>query len=377
MSIDQYYLMASDVAEFFTKLFHTDDFMARWSCGKWTGFHGWVYIIADLMVFVAYFTIPALIFYVLRNKKSIPFKGVLVLFILFILFCGATHLMDAIIFWYPAYRFNGFLLVCTAIISWITVGALIKILPIAFSMKTTDELEVVLNYRTSELEHQKENLEDFAQIVSHNLRSPIASFTSLLELYDLKQTHEERDKIMVKFRDVLGRMNRSIDNMSEVVNWQLGVVQTESLSFGEVFRTVRTAMQGKIEEAGATIQTDLKGKDRINYPRVYLESVFLNLISNSLKYSKPGKPCEIRVETNNHKRGIKMIYRDNGKGLDMARFGHKLFQINQTFHGNDDARGIGLYLVKKHVVQMGGSIEVDSKVDEGMIFTIYLKDQGE
>lgn len=375
MSTLQSYLSAGEVVEFFRKLFAADDFMARWSCGQWTGFHGWTYIVADLMVFAAYFTIPALMYYLLRNKESVPFKGILILFILFIFFCGSTHLMDAIIFWYPAYRLNGFLLICTAVVSWITVGALIKTLPVAFRMKTTDELELILNNRTAELQHQKENLEDFAQIISHNLRSPIASFTSLIELYDLKETPAEKEEIMTKFKQVLSRMNRSIDNMSEVVNWQLGVVQSENLSVREVAETVISSLKALIEENQVDITVDLGSKQEIHYPRIYMESIFLNLLTNSIKYRHPDRRCEIRISYHPERDGIILTFTDNGQGIDLDRFGHKLFQINQTFHSNENARGIGLYLVKKHVEQLGGSIEVDSEPGAGTTFRVQLKDQ--
>ena len=69
---------------------------------------------------------------------------------------------------------------------------------------------------------------------------------------------------------------------------------------------------------------------------------------------------------------IKLSVRDNGRGMDMGRNGEKLFGMYSTFHGNEDARGIGLFLVKSQVEVMGGSITAESKPGEGTTFTVSL-----
>src|SRR5438270_1749178 len=89
------------VEEFFSKIFNTADWPPRWHCGTWTDFHGWLYIMSDLFIWAAYFAIPFLLFRILYKRKDIPFPGIFWLFIAFILLCGTTHLLDAIIFWWP------------------------------------------------------------------------------------------------------------------------------------------------------------------------------------------------------------------------------------------------------------------------------------
>ena len=107
--------------EFVTSLFSADGFMPRWYCGDWTSFHGWLYVASDIGVWSAYTAIPAvLIYFVWRNAK-IPFKGIFLLFGAFILACGFTHLLDAVMFWWPAYRFLGLVEFITAVVSWATV----------------------------------------------------------------------------------------------------------------------------------------------------------------------------------------------------------------------------------------------------------------
>jgi PAS domain S-box-containing protein len=131
----------NQVIEFFSKLLDDSGFPPRWHCGRWTEFHGWLYIISDLMIWGAYFAIPTIIVRYITRRQEARFQRVYFLFASFILACGTTHLLDAITFWYPAYRLNALVRFGTGVISWITVFYLVKLLPTAFSLKTAAELE--------------------------------------------------------------------------------------------------------------------------------------------------------------------------------------------------------------------------------------------
>jgi PAS domain S-box-containing protein len=143
---------AQEFSEFFAGLLRTDDWPARWNCGSWSEFHGWLYILSDLTIWLSYFTIPLVLWFFLRKYHDrFPFKGIVVLFILFILACGFTHLIDAIIFWWPAYRLSGLLRLFTAGISMATVIALVKNAPAILNMKSPEVLEKTIQQRTQEL----------------------------------------------------------------------------------------------------------------------------------------------------------------------------------------------------------------------------------
>jgi signal transduction histidine kinase len=148
------------VTEFFRKLFSTEGFPARWHCGRWTDFHGWMYIIGDLLIWSAYFAIPLIIvMYVSRRRNSgIRFQRIYLLFASFILACGSTHLIDAVIFWYPVYRFSALVRVATGIVSWVTIFHLVKTLPTALSLKSPAALEAeVMHRRAAEAELVEKN----------------------------------------------------------------------------------------------------------------------------------------------------------------------------------------------------------------------------
>lgn len=122
-------------------LIGTYDFPARWFCGSWTPLHGWTHIISDILVWAAYMMIPVVLVYFVLKRGNLPFPKLFFLFGAFIAACGTVHLIEAVIYWVPIYRISGVLKVCTAIVSWITVFALIPIVPKALELRSPQEVK--------------------------------------------------------------------------------------------------------------------------------------------------------------------------------------------------------------------------------------------
>lgn len=123
------------------RLFDPTGFPPRWHCGGWSVAHGWLHILSDLGIWSAYFTIPVVLWYFARRRADLPFRHLLWLFGAFILLCGTTHLIEAVIFWMPIYRLAGVLKLATAITSWVTVAALIWVTPRMLEMRSPEALE--------------------------------------------------------------------------------------------------------------------------------------------------------------------------------------------------------------------------------------------
>ncbi len=138
--------------DFLSKLFDTSDFPPRWRCGTWDAGHGWLHILSDLAIFGAYTAIPLVIAFFALRRKDIPFPRIFWLFVVFIFACGTTHLIEAIIFWQPVYRFAGVMKLVTAIVSWATVIALCQIVPSALHLPGLAALNTKL---TGEIEERK------------------------------------------------------------------------------------------------------------------------------------------------------------------------------------------------------------------------------
>lgn len=137
----------NQVIDFFSKLLNVSDWPPRWHCGQWSDFHGWLYIISDLLIWSAYFSIPLVILRYVARRRNVRFLRLYYLFAAFILACGATHFLDAIAFWLPYYRLSALVRFITGIISWVTVFYLVKHLPFLFSMRPLQDLELEIEQR--------------------------------------------------------------------------------------------------------------------------------------------------------------------------------------------------------------------------------------
>lgn len=160
--------MMDEVQDFFQHLFDYSDFRSFWRSGSWTQFHGWLYIISDLLIWSAYFVIPLLIlFYVFQKRKQIRFNSLYLLFAAFILVCGATYFVDALMFWMPLYRVGALMRLITGVVSWVTVFVVIKNLPKAFNLRSQEQLEEEIKNRNAaetELKIKNEQLREAERI---------------------------------------------------------------------------------------------------------------------------------------------------------------------------------------------------------------------
>lgn len=134
--------------EFFRNLFDTSDWSGRWQTGNLSTFHGWLYIISDLLIWLAYFIIPVAIFRYVSRRVDSRFVRTYLLFAAFIFACGSTHLLDAISFWFPAYRLDALMRIITAAISWVTVFHLFRFIPTTSLLRTHAELEKEIRERS-------------------------------------------------------------------------------------------------------------------------------------------------------------------------------------------------------------------------------------
>ena len=363
--------MKQGIYEFFQKLFSTEGFPARWFCGKWTDFHGWFYIMSDLGIWSAYFAIPLILIYFVNKRKDTPFQPVFWLFIAFIFSCGATHLIDAIIFWEPIYRFSAMVRFITALISWATVFTLIRVLPDALIMKSNKQWQEI----SQKLETKNHQLENFSHIVSHNLRSPVGNLQGLFDMYDDAKDEKEKQFIIQNIREVSNVLNSTVKDLTAIVKIRQDVdsLPMNQLTFEEILLHIKASLSVKIGELNAKLTYNFDNCPVIYTSKVYLESIMLNLTTNALKYHSPKRPPEIHWESREENDLIILTCQDNGLGIDMERYGHQLFGLYKTFHRHKDSRGLGLFITKNQIEALDGSIKAESKPDMGTKFIISFK----
>jgi signal transduction histidine kinase len=177
--------------EYFANLLTTSNWPARWTCGTWSSADGWIYIISDLIIFAAYLSIPIMLFIYLWKRDLGFFKPLTLAFGIFILSCGITHLVDAIIFWEPIYRFSGFTRAITAVVSVATVGLMVKSVPFALTFKSPATLEKEVDKAVAETDELNEILQQsfkIAQIGTWEMdidTQEVKWSDSLYDIYDV------------------------------------------------------------------------------------------------------------------------------------------------------------------------------------------------
>lgn len=220
---------------------------------------------------------------------------------------------------------------------------------------------------------QNKQLEEFAHIASHNLRAPIANIEALLQLHLSDNSEETSTFIFEQLGEVSGNLIETIDELTEVLqtSWELNK-KKQRLSFSQMFIKITNNLSRNIKDSAVTIKHDFGSIDTIEYPKVYLESIMQNLIQNAIKYRNPENESWVKVKTELSNKGLVLHVEDNGLGIDLKKHEKKLFGLRKTFHKNEDARGVGLFITKAQINSMGGEVEVKSIVNKGTKFSVYF-----
>lgn len=224
---------------------------------------------------------------------------------------------------------------------------------------------------------QNKRLQNFANIVSHNIRSHSANLTSLVSFMEITTDPDEKEKMFQMLKSSTSQLEETIMNLNEIitVNQNLNKPIEQRNLLEEVEKTLQV-LNLEILEGGVTIKTNIEPELTIQIIPAYLDSILLNLIGNAVKYRKRSGKAVIKITAKALKRGeVRVRIADNGLGIDMAAYGDKVFGMYKTFHDNEDARGFGLYITKNQIEAMKGRIEVDSQVGKGTTFTLYFNEK--
>ena len=362
------------------QLFDTADFPARWRCGHWTPVHGWSHIISDIAIAAAYSVIPlALAGYWWLKRGELAFPRLFWLFAAFIFSCGATHVIEAVIFYHPIYRFSAVMKAITAVASWATVIALLRIAPQAIQLpglqRANARLEEQLQ-RTqqaeSALERSNRDLEAFTGLVTHDLRNPLNSAIFTTEL-----AREAAEK--GQYQALTGQLGLAVQSLRqmEALIRELhadALLRTSStgemkgILLDEVVKSARLNLAPLIAEREASIE--VKDLPQIHGSYTMLVQLFINLIENAIKYAGEQSPL-IMVEGVDSPNGHAVVrVSDRGVGVPS----HSLESIFESGVRGENARhlpgsGLGLAFARRIMQAHGGSISALS-VAHGAAFEL-------
>ncbi len=225
-----------------------------------------------------------------------------------------------------------------------------------------------------DLIQRNNTLEQFAFMVSHNLRAPVANIMSLTEV--LSTWNEDKPGKDI-FLDALSASSKKLDEVVVDLNHILRIShgvnkEKEVVYFQQLVEDVKVDLDYWIKKEMAVIKTDFTKVMNIYSLRSHLRGIFFNLISNSINYKRPFVTPVIEISSRSVGSNVELTFKDNGKGIDLEKHGKQLFGLYQRFDTSVEGKGIGLCMVKTKVETLGGVISVQSDVNKGTIFTIEL-----
>ncbi|HZG00579.1 MAG TPA: PAS domain-containing protein, partial [Chitinophagales bacterium] len=226
---------------------------------------------------------------------------------------------------------------------------------------------------TQELIDKNKGLEQFAYIVSHNLRSPVANIVGLSNIL------MRGDLQTLKRREMMESLNGAVDKLDNVIRDLNTVLQVKGTTFEKhepvnlrtMLNDIVVSLDNAVTKENALVEMNLE-TDTVVTIRTYMYSVMQNLITNSLKYRRPDAQPLIQINSKTSCDKIIITYTDNGLGMNLEKVGDKVFGMYKRFHSHVEGKGMGLFMVKTQVETLGGKISISSKPNEGTQFTITL-----
>jgi PAS domain S-box-containing protein len=227
---------------------------------------------------------------------------------------------------------------------------------------------------TDDLINRNQDLEQFTYIVSHNLRAPVANIKGLSDM--LGDESLSKDEAGIVAKNLLSSVN-SLDNVIVDLNNILqlkseGSKTRECVVFAEVVNDIEKSIHSVMLRENVKIVVQFDEVSEMITLKSYLYSIFYNLISNSIKYKRPDVHLVIEIKSFLTKDTIEIIFKDNGRGIDLKKAGDHMFGLYKRFHMDIEGKGAGLFIVKSQVEALGGKISVESEINKGTEFKIIF-----
>lgn len=223
-------------------------------------------------------------------------------------------------------------------------------------------------------EEQNKRLRNFTHIVSHNLRNHTANIQGVLSVLEMDYPDIYQHEYIGMLKKTSDNLSETIKHLNEVLDIKLnkpGRLSRQNL--WEVLETTADSVRQLARDAGVEVRNELPKTLYINTIPAYLHSIVLNMLTNSIKYKSDETPeSYVRIGSRMSEKWLHLVFEDNGMGIDLNKYGSKLFGMYKTFHHHKDSRGLGLFITKNQVEALGGHIEVESEVGKGSRFTVLL-----
>jgi signal transduction histidine kinase len=229
-----------------------------------------------------------------------------------------------------------------------------------------------LKEKNTELEKINFELDRFVYSASHDLRSPLTSVLGLLYLLRVEVKEEGAQRYVDLMEESILKLDNIIRDIVAYSRNNRTELQIEKIQMKDLMPDVEAGLR-YLESPGINIQDSVKIEHDNEFPsdRNRLMTVLNNLISNSIKYRHPARNPEVFVSVEMGEEFVTLKIRDNGIGIKDYHLG-KIFDMFYRTSDHSTGSGLGLYIVKETIKKLGGSIDVESEVNQGTQFIIHL-----
>jgi len=411
-----------------SRLLAVNGYLPHGFCINWSPLLIWTYVISDILIFLAYFSMPMALVYFARRRKDFPYRWLLWAFATFIMACGATHLMGAIVLWYPLYGLDAALKAFTALISVATAVILWPLIPQALKLpspgqlkRVNEELQTVNTALLAEKARQEELIRKLAEAhsqllqsekmasigqlaagVAHEINNPIGFVNSnlgtlqhyMVDLFKTLSAYEQSEgEMSTETRGVLTKLKQQMDLtylrddtnnlLSESIEGLQRVkrIVQDLKDFSHVDETGKqyANLEQGLDSTLNVVWNELKYKAEVvkeygGIPEIecipsQLNQVFMNLLTNAAQAIEAhGK---ITLRTGHNGENVWVEVEDTGKGIQPEHL-DRIFEPFFTTKPVGTGTGLGLSLSYGIVQQHGGRIEVSSEVGKGSVFRVVL-----
>ena len=358
----------------------SSQFMPHGHCYLWTQGILWSHVFSDILIFLAYLTIPMSMFYVLRKKQEAPLRWVFYLFAVFILSCGMGHIVDVWNVWHGEYWISASVRVFTALVSVLTAGVLWRLIPTIVRLPTIGELEREIRSRKlveAELPERKNELEQLFYSISHDLRSPLVSlqgFSALLMEAVEDREWKEAEECGVRVQRASDRLESLVDDLLEMGKVSHSEVEFKVVSVAGIMEDIQEMLSSNLNETGVVLSSASALPD-ITADETRVRLILQNLITNAIRYGCSGAMKKIEVGYQASKLHHKFFVRNRGEGVP-EQFREKIFNLFQRLDTHLSGSGLGLTIVRKAARVMGGDAWYQEAESGGSEFWFSLAKKG-
>ena len=232
-----------------------------------------------------------------------------------------------------------------------------------------------LEHRNASLQELNETMDGLVYTASHDLKTPVVNFKGLLKMLRMVKDRPGSEAMVGEILDKLDlasdRFMRTIGDLLDISRLEAKIeAESARVDISVLVEDILQDLEEQVKKSNAIIHLETEGARELLLPPQDLRSILQNLLSNAIKYSHPDRLPEISIRSYKASDNLILEVGDKGLGIDLKIHGEKMFRMFSRLHDGTGGNGVGLYIVKRTMDRLGGSIAIESEPDKGTIFQL-------